>query len=315
MKLEDIRTIAVIGAGLIGQATAVEFALGGYDVRLNSRSKESLERGSQGVRDILDRMVALGIATKDDANSAVTRIIYDSSLKNTVRDAQVAFEAVYEDLELKRRIFRDLDQYCQDDALMVSGTSTLSLSDIASATTSPERVVLANYSNPPYLIPLIEVLRNDSTSDETVETLCALLAEIGKKPVVIQKDVPGFVANRLQVALLREALYLIEQGVVTAQDVDLILRSSIGRRWAVAGIFEVFEIAGQDLTLAASSYLMPHLNNSKVPSHVLRDRVERGELGVKTGKGFYDWTPETADALRQRIAHALVEIEKWSHGD
>ena len=106
------------------------------------------------------------------------------------------FEAVYEDLELKQRIFRDLDRYCQDDALMVSGTSTLGLSDIASATTSPERVALANCLNPPYLVPLVEVMRNDNTSDETVDTLCALLAEIGKKPVVIQKDVPGFVANR-----------------------------------------------------------------------------------------------------------------------
>ena len=314
MKLGDIKTIAVIGAGLIGQATAVEFALGGYDVRLNSRSTESLERGSQGIRDILDRMVALGIATTDDASSAIARIRPDSSLENAVKDAQVAFEAVYEDLELKQRIFRDLDRYCQDGALMVSGTSTLSLSDIASATASPDRVVLTNYSNPPYLVPLVEILRNADTSDETVDTLCALLSDIGKKPVVIQKDIPGFVANRLQVALLREALYLIEQGIVTAQDVDLILRSSIGRRWAVAGIFEVFEISGQDLTLAASSYLMPYLDNSTEPSQVLRDKVERGELGIKTGKGFYDWTPETADALRQRIAHALVEIERWSQG-
>ena len=315
MKLEDIKTIAVIGAGLIGQATAVEFTLGGYDVRLNSRSEESLQRGLQEIRGILDTMVGLGIATTGDANLAVTRIKSDVSLKSTVEDAQVIFEAVYEDLELKQRIFRDLDRYRQLDALMVSGTSTLRLSDIASATTSPELVVLANYSNPTYLVPLVEVLRNDKTSDETVDTLCALLTRIGKRPVVIQKDVPGFVANRLQVALLREALHLIEQGIVTAQDIDLIMRSSIGRRWAVAGIFEVFDIAGHDLTLSASSYLMPYLDNSTEPSPVLRDKVARGELGIKTGKGFYDWTPETADALRQRIAHALVEIEKWSQGD
>ncbi len=312
MKLEAINTIAVIGAGQIGQAAAVEFALGDYEVRLHSRSSESLARGLLGIRGILEKMMGLRIVTADQAHQAETRIKTDGNLRNTVKNAQVVFEAVYEDLELKQHIFRELDRHCQNDAVMVSGTSTLSLSAIASATTSPERVVLANASNPPYLVPLVEILRNTETSDETVNTLCALLRKIGKKPVVIQKEVPGFVANRLQVALLREALHLIEEGIVTAHDIDLILRSSIGRRWAVAGIFEVFDISGQDLTLAASSYLMPYLSNATEPSRVLGDKVAEGKLGVKSGEGFYPWTPTTADALQQRIAHALVEIEKWS---
>ena len=142
-----------------------------------------------------------------------------------------------------------------------------------------------------------------------------MLTKIGKKPVVIDKEVPGFVGNRLQVALMGEALHLVQEGVVTAEGVDTIIKSSIGRRWAVAGVFEVFELAGQDLTLAAYSYLAPYLDRSVEPPQVLRDKVERGELGVKTGKGFYEWTPETADALRRRIANALVEIEKWSRSE
>lgn len=312
MRVDDIKTIAIVGAGLIGQATAVEFALGGYRVNLNSRSEESLERGLAGIEDILGRLVALGLRTTEQTGDVMQRIHTSVNLKEAASEADVVFEAVYEDLELKQRIFAELDEYCPERTLMVSGTSTLTLTDITSTSNRKDKAMLANYSNPPYLVPLVEVLRNEDTSDDTVATLCDLLTGIGKKPVVIQQEVPGFVANRLQVALLREALSLVERGIVTAQDVDMILKSSIGRRWAVAGIFEVFELSGQDLTLSASSYLMPHLDNSSVPSKVLKEKVERGELGVKTGKGFYDWTPETAEALRQRIARALVEIEKWS---
>ena len=312
MNVDEIKRVAVIGAGTIGQSTAAEFALGGYDVNLNSRSEESLARGIDGIQGIFQRLIGFELATQQQADAAQSRIQTDVDLRSSVADAEVVYEAVYEDLELKQKIFSDLDKLCPEPTIFVSGTSTLSLSDLASATNRPDKVLLANYANPPYLVPATEVMRNKATSEETVTTFCDLLVRIGKKPIVIQKEVPGFVANRLQIALLREALYLVQEGVVTAQDVDTILKSGIGRRWAVAGVFEVFELAGQDLILAACSYLMPYLDTSAEPSPVLREKVERGELGVKTGKGFYDWTPETAEALRGRIAHALVEIERWS---
>ena len=312
MNVSDVTRVAVIGAGSIGQATAAEFALGGYDVRLNSRSEESLERGMTGIQEIFQRLIGFGLTTPEQAGAATARIQTHVELRSAVKDVQVVYEAVYENLELKQKIFRDLDKFCSPHTLFVSGTSTLSLKDLAKVTSRSEKMLLANYANPPYLVPLTEVMRNDATAEETVSTYCDLLTRIGKKPVVIQKEVPGFVANRLQIALLREALYLVEQGVVTARDIDMILSSGIGRRWAVAGVFEVFELAGQDLILAAASYLLPHLDASREPSRVLREKVERGELGVKSGKGFYEWDPDSAEALRQRIGHALVEIEKWS---
>ena len=312
MNADDVKKIAVIGAGLIGQAAVAEFALGGYLVMLNSRSEESIQRGLNGVRDLLDRMVGLGLTTEDEAADAMNRVATEPDLRTCVEDVQLVYEAVYEDLELKQGIFREMDECCPAETIFVSGTSSLSLKDLASATGRPDKMLLANYTNPPYLVPLAEVMRNEDTSDETVSVFCEVLTNIGKKPVVIEKEVPGFVGNRLQVALLREALHLVQTGVVTAEGVDTIIKSSIGRRWAVAGVFEVFDLAGQDLTLAAYSYLAPHLDRSVEPPQVLRDKVGRGELGVKTGKGFYDWTPESADALRRRIADALVEIEKWS---
>ncbi len=312
MNVDDIKSVAVIGAGTIGQSTAAEFALGGYDVNLNSRSEDSLARGIDGIQGIFQTFIGLGLATQQQTDAAQSRIQTDVDLRSSVTEADVVYEAVYEDLELKQEIFRDLDTLCPQPTIFVSGTSTLSLSDLASATNRPNKVLLANYTNPPFLVPATEVIRNKATSEETVTTFCDLLARIGKKPVVLQKEVPGFVANRLQMALLREALYLVQEGVVTAQDIDTILKSGIGRRWAVAGVFEVFDLAGQDLILAACSYLMPDLDTSTEPSPVLREKVERGELGVKTGRGFYGWTPEAAEALRGRIAHALVEIERWS---
>lgn len=311
MKLDDIKNITVIGAGQIGQAAALEFALGGYEVSLHSRSEQSLRRGIAGIRDMMDRMIALGLLNEAHAVRGLSGIACKLTLGDAVANAQIVYEAVYEDLDLKRQLFSDIARLGQSGAILVSGTSTLSLSDIASATPNPGRVLLANSSNPPYLVPLVEVMRNECSDDEAVDIFCAVLTRIGKKPVVIRKEVPGFVANRLQVSLLREALHLVQEGVVNARDIDMIIRSSIGRRWAVAGIFEVFEISGQDLTLWASSYLMPHLSTANQPQPILHELVERGELGIKTGKGFYDWTPKAAEALQQRIARALVEIERW----
>jgi len=254
-------------------------------------------------------LINIGLITPQQADLVPTKIHTTTVLKDAVKDADLVIESVYEDLALKQRIFKELDQLCPQHIILVSGTSTLPLSELQSVTNRPDRVLLANYSNPPYLIPLVEIMRNESTSDETVKTVYDLLTKIGKHPVIIQKEVPGFVANRLQGALLREALWLVQKGYVTPRDVDTIMKTSIGRRWSVAGPFEVFELAGWDLVLAAVSYLLPYLESSPEVPPLLKQKVEQGELGVKTGKGFYEWTPESAEALRQRIAQALARAQ------
>ncbi len=163
--------------------------------------------------------------------------------------------------------------------ILVSGTSTLPLSALQAATRRPDRVVLANYANPPYIVPLVEVMRNERTSDETVASVCALL---------------------------REALWLVQKVFMTPRDVDTIMKTSIGWRWFVAGPFEVFDVAGWDLVLAVASWLLPYLESSPEVPPIVKQKVERGELGVKTGNGFYEWTPASADALRQRSIHAFA---------
>ena len=312
MRADQVKRIAVIGAGTMGYGIAQGFAVAGFEVRIHSRTEESLQRGIDRIRDTLQRLTKMGLMTRLQARSALPRIQASAVLGETVDEADVVIEAVYEDLVLKRRIFGELDRLCPQRTILASTTSTFLPSELASVTRRPDRVLVTHYINPPYLTPLVEVVRHQSTSDDTVATVMDLLRDVGKRPVLVQREVPGFISVRLQFALLREALSLVQSGVATPQDVDTVIKTSIGRRWAVAGVFEVLELAGWDLAEAIATSLLPHLENSTQVPQLLREKVQRQELGVKTGKGFYEWTPESEEALRARIAHAMVEIETWS---
>jgi 3-hydroxybutyryl-CoA dehydrogenase len=311
MNADDIKQIAVIGAGLMGHGIAQEFATAGYDVRLTSRTEESLGRGVDQIKRNLERLVGLGVLETGPAARAEERLTTCLTLEDAVSDADLVIEAVYEDLSLKRQVFEQLDRACPDRTLLASTTSTFPATQIATATGRPDRVLVAHYINPPYLVPLVELAPGEGTSEETLGAVHALLTGIGKQPVVLRKEVPGFISVRLQVALLREALSLVQSGVATPEDIDKVIRTSIGRRWAVAGVFEVLELAGWDVVSDIASWLFPQLESSLELPAVLRERVERDELGVKSGKGFYDWTADSAEDLRRRIAHALVEIDAW----
>jgi 3-hydroxybutyryl-CoA dehydrogenase len=312
MKLDDIKQITVVGAGLMGHAIALEFALAGYDVGLYSRTPESLRRGLENVDASLGQLVEVGKTSATQAKTAATRIHGYDELDQASKSADLVIESVYEDLALKREVFKELDRLCPERTILASNTSGFMPSSFTGQIRRRDRALVVHYVNPPHLVPLVEVVPTPQTSEATVERVTDLLTGIGKRPIVIRKEVPGFVLNRLQMALLREALWLVDNKVVEAPDVDLALRSSIGRRWAVAGIFEILEIAGWDLVFNIASGLLPHLSESSDVPQVLKEKVERGEFGVKTGKGFYDWTPESAAALKARIAQALIEIDGWS---
>jgi 3-hydroxyacyl-CoA dehydrogenase len=308
----DIERIAVIGAGLMGHGIALEFAARGYDVALQDHESAQLERAWHGIGEGLARLAEIGRISPHAATAAPARITAGTDLQAAVANADLIVEAVSEDLAVKQALYRELDALAPAHTIFASNTSSFMPTLLAAATSRPDRVLVAHYFNPPHLLPLVELVRGEQTSDETVETLRQLYLDMAKAPVVIQKEAPGFVGNRLQMALLREALAIVAAGIASPRDVDTIITSSFGRRLSVAGVFEVFEAAGWDVTLAVADQLFPAIDRSTSAPDSVREMVTRGDLGLKTGKGFYDWTPENAAALRARIGAALGAIARLS---
>lgn len=309
MSDSNIHRVAVIGAGLMGHGIAIELALAGYDVRLHSRSEESLERARAMIRDSLERLHDLGRVSEQQARTVPDSVRMSADLGKLVADADLVIESIYEDIDAKTKLFAQLDELCPHRTILTSNTSSFLPSKLAAATTRPDKVINAHFLNPPFFVPLVEVVPTEETSEETTATVMELLASLGKQPILVEREVPGFVASRLQMALLREALWLVENEVASAEDVDKAISAGLGRRWATAGVLQVLEVAGWDLISRVAADVFPHLSNTDDPT-LLNDLVERGDIGLKAGKGFYDWTPEKAEELRRRIAKGLVEIGK-----
>lgn len=305
------KTIGVIGGGLMGHAIAQELATAGHPVRLVDVSNEALSRAMDRIRQNLAMLARFQLIGEEAAAPALARLQPSTDLARAAADCDVLIEAVAEDLEIKRQVFRDLDRAAPAHAILASNTSSLLPDALASATSRADRVLVAHFFNPPYLVPLVEVVRGSATSDSTVSAVLSLLREAGKAPVLLTKAVPGFLINRLQIALLREALSLVEKGVVTIEDVDTAVRNSIGRRLSVAGVFEVCDVAGLDVVQAAAENVIGELDGSTKISPLIGERVRRGELGIKSGQGLYSWAPESVARVQGRIAKALAEIRRW----
>ena len=315
MKVEEVKRVAVIGAGLMGHGIAMEFTLAGYEVDLHDVAKERTQEALKRIRATLQMLTMAGLVSHDRVEPALNRIRGDTELGAVVSDADVVVEAAFENLPVKQQIFGELDKLCPARTILASNTSSLMPSQLAAATRRPDKVLVTHYFNPPYLLPAVEVVRSGQTSDETVTTVCDLLKKVGKRPVVIQREVPGFIGVRLQAALLREAASIVQNGIASPQDVDTVIKNSFGRRLAVAGVFEVSDLAGWDVVVAVNAHLLPDLEDSIEVSPVLRRKVERGELGARSGKGFYDWTSESGEARKKRITEVLIRLAQDSPAD
>jgi 3-hydroxybutyryl-CoA dehydrogenase len=312
MTVDDVRKVAVIGgAGLMGHGIALEFALAGFHVSLSDVDEDALNRGWDRIHESLQLLQQCGLAKPDAADAALGQIEAGFDLRAAVDDVDVVVESIDENLEQKRAVFRQLDEYCPPHAILTSNSSGFTPSLMAGVTTRPQQFVGMHYFNPPYLIPLVEVIRGEQTSDATVELMTSLLKRLGKTPVLVRREVPGFIANRIQAAVWREILKLVADGVATPEDIDLVMTSSIGRRWSVAGPFEITDLAGLDLKQAILTELLPSLASSADVPAILNEKVEQGNLGVKTGNGFREWTPEKVRDVKERLARALTKIAQW----
>ncbi|MBW1721077.1 MAG: NAD-binding protein [Deltaproteobacteria bacterium] len=304
----ETRNIAVVGAGLMGHGIAQVFAAKGYEVSLVDLSEELLARALDMVRSNLALMAEHGIGLREDIDGILGRITPTVDMKRAASDAHFVVEAVVEKVELKQDIFEELDSICPRETVLATNTSVISITEIAQKSRYKDRIVGTHFWNPPYLVPLVEVVRGGETSDETMDRTFFLLEAVGKHPVRVNKDVPGFVGNRLQHALWREAISIVEHGIADAATVDECVRYGFGMRLPVLGPLETADMVGTDLTLAIHEYILKHLESSPDPSPLLRKLVKEGCLGFKTGRGFQEWPTEKAETSRARLKEHLLKV-------
>ena len=310
MNLSQIKKIAVIGSGIMGHGIGQTFALGGYEVTLNDIGDDLLDKVLKQIRKNLDTFIEFGITTDGAAREALARIKTATSLKDSVQDADFVVEALPEVMDLKKRVFKDLDAYSPSHAIIASNTSGLSLTEMASGIKRQDQAVIAHWWNPPHIIPVVEVVKGRFTSDQTVNLVYQLLVAIGKKPVRILKEVPGFLGNRLQFALYREALACLKEGVASAEDIDLAVKGSLGFRLPTIGPLETSDLGGLDTFLNIAEYLFKEIDRSTEAPDILKEKVKAGKLGVKTGEGFYAYPGEKAqEKIKERDRQFLQRLK------
>jgi 3-hydroxybutyryl-CoA dehydrogenase len=307
--------VAVIGAGLMGHGIAQIFAVYGFPVSLLDVNHEVLAKAVENVRANLTLLAENGIGKPEDIEPTIRRITTTPDLKDAVSGATFVIEAVAEQLELKQKLFQEMDLLCSPDTILATNTSVISITEIAAKAKDKGRIVGTHFWNPPYLIPLVEVVPGAESSSQAVDLTFDLLKFVGKHPVKVKKDVPGFVGNRLQHALWREAISIVDQGIADPATVDEVIKNSFGIRLPVLGPIETADMVGLDLTLQIHNYILKYIERSTEPAPILKQKVEKGELGFKTGRGFQEWNQESIQQSRKQLLEYLIRWNREHTGD
>ena len=298
-------SIAVIGAGMMGHGIALTFARHAYSVTIYDPDTATVDTLIQRMTGSLR---SLG-ESDDGVKASLARVTVCASLSDCVQDAGIVFEAAPEKLELKQKLFAQIEAAAPADCILASNTSVILISKIMGELKDKSRALGTHWWNPPHMIPLVEVIRTQWTDNAAMDKAMSLLQAVGKRPVRVEKDVPGFIGNRLQHALWREAISLVENGICSAEAVDEVVKTSFGRRLAVLGPIANADLVGTDLTLDIHNNVLHDLETSAEPSPYLAKLVADGKLGVKTGEGFQRWTEEEAQAARDKVAQHLNDLE------
>lgn len=299
MDTSSIKRVVVIGTGLMGPGIAQSFAASGRQVSMYGRTQESVDRGLTSLEANLRAMQKADMLDEEDVVRIRAAVSGSTDLESLAAEADLVVESIIEELPLKRSLFSLLDRVCLSHALICTNTSGLPVTEVAAEMARPERAATTHYWNPPHLMPLVEIVKGERTSLETVELLRALLLEIGKRPVVVWKDVPGQLGNRIFHAIKREAMYIVQEGIATAEEVDLAIKMGLGLRFPAYGPLEHTDLNGLDASLRIESYLFKSLCNDDEPLPILKQKVANGERGLKDGKGFYDWSKRDAAEVRR----------------
>jgi 3-hydroxyacyl-CoA dehydrogenase len=299
------KTTAVIGAGTMGPGIAATLSRCGSAVRLNDVSAEVLER-SKAATELASTLLERVDAPKAPGGS----VSFEDDVENAVRGADLVIEAVPEKLDLKREIFAKFEEYASPETILATNTSGIPISDIATDLAHPERVIGMHWSNPPHIIPMIEVISGEKTSNSVRDRLVEIIKAFGFEPVV-EREVLGFVENRILYAILRECVSLVERGIVSKADMDTVVKWGIGYKLAVIGPMRLLDMAGLDIYQSVASYLNQDLSTEEGVSPLITDRTEKGQLGMKSLGGMYQYADQDdVSAHRARIAAGLVAVRK-----
>lgn len=300
-----MENITVLGAGVMGHGAAQLFAQAGKNVRIRARRRSSLENAQKLITNSLKIMVEKEMLTENEMDKALSRITYTTDLLEAVQDADFILESIPEVLEYKKEMYEVIENTVSDQTIISSNTSTFKLELLTENAKNPERFIITHFFNPPQLVPVVEVVKFEQTSEKTIDKTYNLMKEIGKNPVILDKEIQGFIVNRIQVAMLREALYLMEEGVATAEDIDIAMKGSLGFKWAFCGPMESQDLAGLETTKAMVGHIMKDLSNTRNVSSILSGMVEKEHHGIRTNEGFYQYDDHGEKAIHTRDDHFL----------
>ena len=295
----------------MGSGIALSCARAGRDVRIVDIDPRVTEQGLTRIASSAKSLVQVGLMTGKDSKLSLKRIHATQEMAEVTEGADLVIEAAPEKVDVKKRVFGELDRLCPAHTVLASNTSSFRISEIAEATQRPEKVIGTHWMNPPYLLPLVEVVPSNRTSDETVGTTMEFLVSLGKRPVVC-KDTPGFLVNRMQTALLVEAASIVEKGVASIEDIDMVWKYHLGPRYCYVGPLELMDMFGLDTEFSQYSYIYENLGDPKFrPPDLLKQMVERNELGVKTGKGFYDYTNKNVELMTRERDRRFTKLLRF----
>ncbi len=304
-----INNIVIAGAGVMGASFAQIFAQYGFKVVLYDIFEASIEKGKKLISMNQQNAIDEGLLTSEESSKLVNNISYTMDMES-FRNADFVIEAIAEKMEIKHEFWKQVSSIAPEDAILTTNTSGLSINKIAEAVHKPERFCGMHWVNPPHIVPLVEIISGDKTKEETSEIVKELALYIERKPVMVKKDISGFILNRLQYAILREAFYIVENGVASVEDVDNVMKYGLGRRYACIGPFETIDFGGIDIFFNVGSYMFKELSNSTDVSPLLRELYEEGAYGVKTGKGFYDYSGDKAEKAIEKRDKDFMKVAK-----
>jgi 3-hydroxybutyryl-CoA dehydrogenase len=308
---QAIRKVAVIGAGIMGHGIAQVCAQAGKQVALVDSVQEVLQSAPARIQDSLRMLCENGLLPAAQAAEVAANLTFTTRIEEGVEGADIVFEVIPEKLAIKQRLFKELDTRCKPSVIFASNTSAIPIHLLAACSKHPERVIGTHFFNPAQLVPLVEVIAPATTGVGVLKTMMEFFESAGKKPVHVRKDIPGFIGNRLQTALAREAMSLVEKDVASAEDIDTVIKYSLALRMPFSGILEQRDLNGLDTHMSITETLYPNLEDTKEALPVLKDKVARGEYGLKSGKGFYDWTRQSRSEVVQRKGQQLVSLLKF----